>query len=414
MRRVRGWLLCSALLSALSGVAAPSAAQGATVLDRAKASFKAGANAYAAGDYLAAIQALDAAYELTPLPAIAFSLAQAERKQYGAKPEREHLQRAVALFRRYLEQEPNGPRRGDARLALLELEPLLGGAVAREAPAKLQARPTRLMIVSDTPGARIALDGGAPSNSPLIREVQPGAHRARVAAVGYDDVEREVTAVAGELLLTEVRLVERATSLYVWAPAGADIYVDGVYMAQGGPLATLALRTGRHQLVVAQDGKRVVRREVKLSRGQTHTEVVTLEPTTQRELSEYLFIGGGAALGAGIVLSAFAVRSQNSAEEFLRRQRQPRPQVTSAELVAYNASIAERNRYRTGAVVGVAGSLGLFITGLFLHELDRPNLAANPGRLERREPEAARGAPRVAFSPVTANGDLGASLQLNF
>ena len=59
-------------------------------LDRAKESFKAGATAYAAGDYLAAIQALDAAYQLTPLPAIAFSLAQAHRRQYFVDHEREH------------------------------------------------------------------------------------------------------------------------------------------------------------------------------------------------------------------------------------------------------------------------------------------------------------------------------------
>lgn len=412
MSAARRGLFAAALLSALCGFATPVVAQEASELERAKASFKAGANAYAAGDYLAAIQALDAAYELTPLPAIAFSIAQAERKQYAAKGEREHLVRAVALFRRYLEQAADGPRRADARLALKELEPELGDAVVREAPAKAQARPTRLMIVSDTPGARITLDGGPPSPSPLIREVTPGVHRAHVEAKGYDATEREVTAVAGELLLTEVRLSERVSSLYVWAPEGADIYVDGVYMAQGGPLATLPLRTGRHQLVVAQQGKRVVRRDLRLVRGQTHTEVVTLEPTTQRALSEYLFMGGGAALGGGIVLSALAVRSQNSAENFLQRRQYRR--MTSPELVAYNASIAERNRYRTGAAIGIAGSLGFFITGLFLHELDRPSLAAAPRRLEPREGEASQPAPPFALSPVTVTGDLGGSLQVSF
>ncbi len=408
----RRWVFAGALLAALWGASTPAIAQEATELERAKASFKAGANAYAAGDYLAAIQALEAAYELTPLPAIAFSIAQAERKQYASKKEREHLERAVALFRRYLEREPDGPRRNDARLALKELEPELGNAVVREAPAKVQARPTRLMIVSETPGARITLDGGVPSPSPLIREVTPGVHRAHVEATGYDAVDREVTAVAGELLLKEVRLTERACLLYVWAPAGADIYVDGLYIGQGGPRATLPLRTGRHQLVVGQQGKQVVRRDLRLARGQSHTEVVTLEPTTQRVLSEYLFMAGGAALGGGIVLSALAARSQNDAEDFLWLKRQRG--VKSAELVAYNASIVERNRYRIGAAVGIAGSLGFFITGLFLHELDRPSLAAAPRRFELREPEAARATPRFALSPLTATGDLGGSLQVSF
>ena len=413
MSRRRRWLCASALWVALCGWGVPAKAQEGSELERAKASFKAGANAYAAGDYLAAIQALDAAYELTPLPAIAFSLAQAERKQYGGKKEqREHLQRAVLLFRRYLEREPNGARRADARQALAELEPQLGSVAISEAPAKPQARPTRLMIVSDTPGARIALDGGAVSSSPLIREVSPGRHHAHVSARGYDDVEREVTAVAGELLLTEVRLVERSSTLYVWAPAASEIYVDGVFMAQGGPLATLSLHTGRHQLIVAQPGKRVVRRELRLTRGQPHTEVVTLESTTQRLLSEYLFMAGGAMLGGGIILSALAVGSENKAEDFLPRWRLHG--ATSAALVAYNASIAERNRYRTGAVAAVASSLGFFITGLFLHELDRPSLAAVPHRFELREPQAAATTPRVAFSPLTETGEPGASLRVFF
>jgi PEGA domain len=414
MRRARGLAALSALALALGwcGLARPVAAQEPSDLERAKASFRAGANAYAAGDYLAAIQALDAAYELSPLPAIAFSLAQAERKQYGVKREREHLERALKLFRLYLEQEPNGARKGDAQLAVVELLPQLGSAPVGEAPAKAQARPTRLMIVTDAPGARIALDGGAPSGSPLIREVSPGRHHAHIAAGGYYDLDRDVTAVSGELILSEVRLAERPTSLYVWAPDGADIYVDGVYVAQGGPRATIPLATGAHQLTVAQKGRSVVRRDILVKRGQTRTELVTLEPTKQRFVSELMFIGGGVALSAGLVLSAFAVRSQDHAEDFLARQRHTT--VSNAERIAYDASIVGRNRYRTGAVIGVAGSLGFFITGLFLRELDRPSLPAAPRRQVTAGRESACNQPRWSFSPVTATGDPGAAVQLNF
>lgn len=406
--------LCVALALSLSlGRAAPGWAQQPADIERAKASFRAGANAYAAGNYLAAIQALEAAYGLTPLPAIAFSLAQAERKQYAIDKEPEHLQRAISLYRRYLEQEPNGARRGDAQLALVELhaEQATGVAPTSPTPAKPQARPTRLMIVSDAPGARISLDGGPASVSPLIREVTPGHHRVRVTANGYYDIDRDVTAVSGELLLNEVRLSERPTSLYVYAPAGADIYVDGVHVAEGGPLATVPLPSGAHQLVVAQNGKRLLRRDLVLQRGRTHTEYVTLEPTQQRAISELLFMGSGAALGAGLVLSALAVRSQNQAESFVAAQ--GRGNVTSSELIAYNAKIIERNRYRTGAVIGVAGAAGMFLTGLFLHELDSPSLPAPP----RRETTPGAGASttrRVAFSPVTTSGDLGAALELQF
>jgi hypothetical protein len=412
MTRAAHRAIGAVLVLALCAATSPAGAQETSDRERAKASFKAGANAYAAGDYLAAIQALEAAYDLTPLPAIAFSLAQAERKQYVAKNEREHLERAVALFKRYLEQEPNGPRRADAQLALAELSPHLSRGPTHDVPAKPQIRPTRLMIVSDTPNARISLDGGPLGVSPLIREVAPGKHRARVTAAGYYDADRDVMAVAGELLLTEVRLSERPTSLYVWAPAESDIYVDGVYMARGGPVATLALPSGRHQLTVAQAGRRVVRRDIQLARGQTRSELVTLEPTTQRTVSEYLFVAGGAALGGSLVLSAFAVRSEGKAEDFLQQKHYR--VMSSAELVAYHASIVERTRYRTAALVGVAGAAGCFITGLFLHELDRPSLAAAPRQEDPRSRESARIEPRFVFSPVVAHADLGASFQVNF
>ena len=126
-------------------LATPSFAQQPPDLERAKASFKAGANAYAAGDYLAAIQALEDAYEISPLPAIAFSLAQAERKQYFRDEKRAHLERALSLFERYLEQETRGARREDARLAINQLQQLLGEKPhkAPEPTAKPQARPTQ-------------------------------------------------------------------------------------------------------------------------------------------------------------------------------------------------------------------------------------------------------------------------------
>lgn len=388
--------------------AAPSHAQDPSERERAKASFRAGANAYAAGDYLAAIQALEAAYELSPLPAIAFSLAQAERKQYFVDQERGHLSRAITLFRRYLEQEPRGPRRDDAQLALAQLVPVFEGRRSANEPApKAEARPTRLMIVSDAPGARISLDGGPPATSPLIREVAPGTHRARVQASGYLDAEREVVAVAGELILTDVGLKERPSVLYVWAPAAAEVYVDGVYVAQGGKLVTLPLSAGAHQLSVAQKGRRLVRRDVRLERGQSHTESVDLEQTTQRTISQMLLIGGGATLGASLVLSALAVRSENDAEDFLGRQQ--RENVKSSELVAYNARVTERNRYRTAATVAVASSAGLFITGLFLHELDQPRSPGAPrGELKQGQARAARS---VAFVPEVSLGQLGLSLQ---
>jgi hypothetical protein len=167
----------------------------ADAVERAKTSFKAGATAYAAGEYLAAIQALDAAYALTPIPAIAFSLAQAERRQYFVAHERAHLDRAVMLFRRYVDQVPSGGRRADALDALSQLEPLaatLPSSGTPAAPAESNdVRRTRLMITSEAPGASISIDGGPPAPSPLIREVSPGKHQVEVTAEGFYPDRRE-------------------------------------------------------------------------------------------------------------------------------------------------------------------------------------------------------------------------------
>jgi hypothetical protein len=267
------------------------------------------------------------------------------------------------------------------------------------------------MIVSDTAGASISLDGGPPATSPLIREVTPGKHFARVRAPGYLDVEREVTAVAGELILSEVRLAERPTSLFVYAPKGSEIYVDGVYIAEGGPVVTVPLSSGRHQLSVGKPGKRLVRRDVRLRRGQTKTEYVTLETTSQRMLSEGLFIGSGVALGVGIVLSAFAIRSENKAEEFLRERSRA---YLPGDVTSYRAAIAERNRFRTAAAIHFAGATSAFVTGLFLRELDRPNTPAAPARRADPGGDSARLAPRWGLAPVAPSGDPGASFSLHF
>lgn len=410
-RWLRTLLLCISWSSA-------AAAQTPAQLERAKTAFRAGANAYAAGDYLAAIQALELAYQLTPLPALAFSLAQAERKQFFVDDDRRHLERATELFQRYLEQAPRGPRREDARLALLQLRPLLGPAGPATGEAALPpSRPTRVMIVADAPGARIALDGGPPAASPLIREVTPGRHLAFVQAPGFHRAERELTAVAGELILTEVRLLERPSPLYVRAPVGADIFVDGVFAGHAGERTlVVVLPTGRHEVAVARKGYELERRRVDIERGKASSIAVALEPTFQRGLSEVLFIGGGAALGASLVLSALTVRSENRAEAFLGRREQGN--VNSAQLVSYQASVSDRNRYRGGTAVTLASSAGLFITGLFLHELDQPSLQPSRPSVRASGRFVAPSSPHVSsvFSivPRVDTQQASAALQLDF
>jgi hypothetical protein len=363
---VLAWALTAA---AQAPVAPPVAGTSADDVERAKESFRVGAAAYSAGEYLAAIAALDAAYALAPLPAIAFSLAQAQRRQYFVDRQLEHLVRSVALFRRYLEQVSSGGRRADALDALAQLEPL----VARQQAAPLAqatARPpsTRLLVIAEASGARVWVDDDELIGA-MIREVTPGKHRLVVRAPGYHDAEREVMAVAGELIPVSMVLAELPGMLEVKAPTAAEIYIDGAFASLGGHVS-LQVASGKHRISVSQNGHRMSTREVDMPRGGRQQVHIELEPTGQRMTSHVLLIGGAVALGAGTFLSVLAVQSEGAARDFLARR--DNANVSTAELVRYQADVERRDRYRLMAGVNFAASLGLLVTGLFLHELDQP------------------------------------------
>ena len=169
-------------------------------VDQAKMYFSAGAQAFSAGQFEAAVQAFDEAYRLSPRLAILFSMAQAERRQFYAdkRPDAQKrgiMQRAVVHYHQYLDKEPKSGRRAEAAQALAELEPLLaklgtepaGAAAAPMAEVTVQ---TRVMVSSQTKGAIGFIDGVRASDFPLIEEVTPGKHRVRVSAEGYFSVER--------------------------------------------------------------------------------------------------------------------------------------------------------------------------------------------------------------------------------
>lgn len=392
------------------------AADSSSDLERAKEDFRAGATAYAAGDYLAAIQALDAAYQLTPLPAIAFSLAQAHRRQYFVDHEREHLDRAISLFRRYIELAPTGSRRADALDALSQLEPLAVAQPKASSPTESNAsvnatRRTRVLITTDAPGAELVLDGTLAVSSPLIREVEPGKHHVHVVAPGFFPTDREINAIPGELTLTPIPLRERPSTLGIWTSPDADIYIDGAYVSPGGEGVLVQLSSGKHRVAVGQKGHSVALREVTLQRGKQQNIRVTLEQTPQRITSQVLFIAGGVSLGASLIFSSFAVRAEGDAEQFLGEIKTQN--VSSAALTSYNTSINERDRFRLATGVSLAASAGFFITGLFLHELDQPDpqllyrMGPRPGA-EPPPPPAPKAQVRVA--PLFFADGLGAML----
>jgi tetratricopeptide (TPR) repeat protein len=408
MRTLGFALLLIALAPAMAGAQQPGD------LERAKESFKAGATAYAAGEYLAAIQAFEAAYALTPLPPIAFSLAQAERRQYFASHERGHLDRAIALFRRYVQQVQTGGRRADALDALSQLEPLAGNKAGDGAAEVEAARPTRLLLTCEAPGAELSLDGGPAAPSPLIREVPPGPHQIAATAPGFFPVTREVTAVAGELIPSALSLRERPSLLSVTAPRDAELYVDGTLAGRGGQAVHLELASGPHRMVVARKGHRVWSQALELERGESRAVSVALETTGQRRASNRLFVAGAVSAAAGAVLGGLSLAAESRAKDFLHKR--ATGNVTAEELHGYEGDVTARNRFRTASVVALGASLGLVATALFLRELDNPE--AQDLYRAPRPPESLRPADtahlRLNLAPVVLADGAGALVSGKF
>mgnify|MGYP000990973734 CR=1 FL=1 len=210
---------------ALLALAAPSpaAAQPAPSsgdMNKAKALFEAGGKAYDRAQYDVALQAFQQAYDIAKKDGLLFSIAQTHRKLYTKSGDAAHKERAVATYRRYVDRVKSGARVSEAVRALEEL-----GASAQapptepsEAPpAPVEVQKTRLYVSSSTPGVRISVDGGAPSeaNATVTAEVKPGKHKVRFSAPGFVDKEIEADAVENELVPVTVDLDPKPGALSV-------------------------------------------------------------------------------------------------------------------------------------------------------------------------------------------------------
>jgi hypothetical protein len=345
-------------------------------LAQSKSFFKAGASAYEMGDYAAAIQALDAAYRLTPLPAVAFSLAQAERRQYFVSRDRSHLERAIELYRTYLHAVETGGRRADATDALGQLEPLAALSVPsdgaeRELPDAARDR-TRLMISCAVPNAQVSLDDAAPVAAPLIARVMPGLHRIVVSAHGYYPTERSVEAVPGELLPIELSLREQPASVVVHAVPESDLHVDGTFLGRVGARRRFELPRGEHKLTLSETGHEIARVNAQLAPGEARDIAVDLPQTNQRTTAVTMFVASGGALLVGGVVAALAVDREEVARKIERER--AAGNISPAQLAAYDEAKRDRNRWRGIAATSFVVSLAAGVTGLLLYVLDEPDL----------------------------------------
>jgi hypothetical protein len=414
--------LALGIVVALGGAQAPGADASGEVVEKAKTYFNAGAQAYAVGQYPVAVQAFEEAYKLAPRPAIQFSIAQAERRQYFVDRNADHLRRAIEMYRRYVDVVKQGGRRADAVQALSELEPLAAALPAAAAPASSAEPPrpapvARVMVSSATQGARVSLDGAASAEAPLIGEVKPGRHRVRVVAPGFFDEQRDVVAVEGGLVALDLSLRERPAQLGLAAPADARVFVDG-RPAGTTPLARpLELAPGRHLVSVLRNGSLAFSTEVELGRGESRTQQVQLQTSSQRITSYAVFGAGAASLVAGGVFFVLARSRQSSAEAVLEER--AAGAISPERLDEYSEARDARDRWMRAGTVATGAGAALGLVGALLYAFDQPNLgdaaAAPRERPAPTTPRPTRPEPgEISATPLLGPGAWGAALQSRF
>ena len=302
---------CLAVLASVV-IAAPATAQPEPAkpqVSDARLYFNAGARAYAAGKYPAAVRAFEEAYRIEPRPGLVFSIAQAYRRQYFLDKSNENLVRAIQHYRKYLALDPDGARRGDTAEALSELEPLSSKLAASDVAASPAPRPaTQLMISSPIDEVTITLDGKPAGLLPYIAAVTPGVHHVALQAKGYLDYERDVRVLDGSVVPLDVTLEEKPARLTVVAPEGAQIAVDGRFRGVA-PSPPIALSAGKHFVTITKNGHDAFSREIAVDRDEARSLHAELPGTTQRTAAWLMMgIGGTAFLAGGGLLTAALVR----------------------------------------------------------------------------------------------------------
>jgi hypothetical protein len=350
--------------------------------------FRAGAKAYAAQNFAAAVANFDEAYKALPRPEIAFSAAQAYRRLYRIDPKPLYVQRSVELYRVYLDKVKSGGRVGDAADSLGEMERELDRLKIRGATlSEKVVERTRLGVnvvigdqTADTTALREIVDAtgdatmkgvtttidGKPVEPFALIDVPAGEHTISVTADGYFPVEKKQRAVQGATSLVEIELKPRPANVVVKTESDATILVDGRKRD-----AALDLGAGKHLLTITHRGREPWGKEIAVTRGQQLVIDAPLAKTGRRRAVPWV-IGGATILAAGALTTVTLAFVHDSRASDLQSQiakgNQP-PSVGSD----YDDEVSARDRYRTSALVLGGAALAAGTVGALLYYLDVPS-----------------------------------------
>jgi len=382
---VKTKLAALAALVAVLAAARPSTAQSPRDLEQAKTLFNAGAQAYSAGRYEAAVQAFEDAYKLAPRSSVLFSFAQAEKKLYFAAKKPEMARRALEHYRKYLTDVPEGGRRNDATDAIAELEPIVA-RLDPQSPAVAQPeapKRAKLYVTSTAETARVFLDGKPIGPAPFVGDVEPGRHKVRVSAEGYFDVERDVIGDLGNTATVDAVMPERPAPLIVDVASSCDVYVDGKLVGAAPFARPVDVAPGAHALAVVKNGSRLFSQEITLERGKPATVKVVLERSPQRTFSWFVLGTGAATAVVGGAFGLVSLGQEGKAKDLAAERAQGN--VDASKLSQYNKAIEKRDAFRTAFYATSGAGLGVLAVGAWLYLFDKPDPAFVPRGGEKRD-----------------------------
>ena len=385
-------LLVVALIIALTATA--SADQKA-----AEKLFRAGEKAYKAQKFLVAARNFEEAYKELAAPEIAFSAAQAYRRQYRVDPTHiEYAELSVKYYKIYLnDAKETGRRLGDAADSLGEMarvlertgssgkmgaaqekKTLLGVSVVFADRTVAAAKPGMHEIADDMDKddtdkdavtAKTFIDG-KPVELDALVDVTPGDHVVRAEAPGYKPVEQTTHVVTGVPRNVELTLQPLPAHVTVKTEEGASISVDG--RGVGDVRAPLELDGGSHVIKVVRPGRKPVAHEVVVTRDQKLTLDIDLHPTTRRRAVPWVIgVGGGVAVGfAGFFLLGAKYSDTQARDRLAELQSGNQPREVLDE---YNDWKRRRDLGVDFAIIsgGVAVAVGL--TAAWMYYFDEPS-----------------------------------------
>ncbi|HEY1817024.1 MAG TPA: PEGA domain-containing protein [Kofleriaceae bacterium] len=376
--------------------------------------FRAGAQAYSAQNFAAAAADFDEAYKAMPLPEIAFSAAQAYRRLYRVEPKPEYVQRAVELYRTYLDQVKTGGRVGDAADNLGEMQRELDRLKLSAAPAPAPiVEHTRLGVsvtirdqhvdtgalreIGDatgtvTPGLAATLDG-KPLEPFALVDVSPQAHVIEVRADGYQPVTKRAVAIAGQSQLIEVELQPKPATIAVATDDGAAIALDGRPVATA-PAGLIEASAGKHIVTITLRGHEPFGRELAVTRGQAVTLAAPLVKTSRRKAVPVLLGGAGGLAVASLITGLVALDRNNTASDLRAKIAAGNQQPSEAD--AYDTAVASRDHFVDATWALGAGAIVVGATALALFYFDEP------------------GAERIRIAPVATPTAAGATIVGHF